>query len=98
MPKTNKMDLKFIKKIKDFKASHPYITVKMPKTNKTMKKPPPYLQKKFWKTKAMKKTFQMDLKFIQKIEDTQFTGWGQLRKHLRKIFRNNNMIINIMMI
>ena len=46
----------------------------------------------------MKQTFQMDLKWIHKIEDTQFTDWGQLRKHLRKIFKNNSMIINIEMI
>ena len=98
MPKTNKMDLKFIQKIKDFKASHPYIKVKMPMNNKTIKNPPPYLQNKFWKTKAMKKTFQMDLQFIQQIEDSQYTDWGQLRKHLRKIFKNKDMIINIMMI
>ena len=70
----------------------------MPKTSKTIKEPLPYLQKQHWKKKAMKQTVQMDLKFIQKIEDTQFTDWGKLRKHLRKIFKNNNMIINIEMI
>ena len=80
MPNTNKRDLKFIKKIKDFKASHPYITVKMPRSHKTIKNPPPYLQKKIWKTLAMKKTFQMDLQFIQQIEDSQYTDLGQLRK------------------
>ena len=74
------------------------MTVKILKTSKTIKKPLPYLQKQHWKKKAMKQTVQMDLKFIQKIEDTQFTDWGKLRKHLRKIFKNNNMIINIEMI
>ena len=74
------------------------MTVKMPEASKTIKKPLPYLEKQNWKKKAMKQTVQMDLKFIQKIEDTQFTDWGKLRKHLRKIFKNNNMIINIEMI
>ena len=98
MPNTNKSDLKFFRKIKEFKASHPNITVKLPRSHKTSKNPPPYLQKKFWKTKAMKKIFQMDLQFIQQIEDSQYTDWTQLRKHLRKIFRNKDMNINIMMI
>ena len=71
------------------------MTVKMPEIRKTMKKTLPYLQKQDWKKKAMKQTVQMDLKFIQKIEDTQFTDWGKLRKHLRKLFKNNNMSINI---
>ena len=74
------------------------MTVKMPEIRKTMKKTLPYLQKLDWKKKAMKQTVRMDLKFIQKIEDTPFTDWGKLRKHLRKFFKNNNMIINIEMI
>ena len=74
------------------------MTVKMPETRKTMKKPLPYLQKPNWKKKALKQTVQVDLKFIQKIEDTQFTDWGKMKKHIRKLFKNNDMLVNIVMI
>ena len=97
MPNTNEKDLKFFKKMKTFKASHPHITVKLPRSHK-IKNPHPYLQKKFWKTKAMKNTFQMDLQFLQQIEESQYTDWRQFRQHLRKVFRNPNMKINVMTI
>ena len=46
----------------------------------------------------MKNTFQMDLQFLQQIEESQYTDWGQFRQHLRKVFRNQDMKINIMII
>ena len=98
MPNTNESDLKFFRKMKEFKARHPNITVKLPRSQKPRKNPPPYMQKKFWKSKAKAKIFQMDLQFKQQIEDTQYTDWTELRKHLRKIFRNKDININITMI
>ena len=56
------------------------------------------MQKKFWKTKAMKNTFQMDLQFLQQIEESQYTDWRQFRQRLRKVFRNQDMKINITII
>ena len=74
------------------------MTVKMPETRKKIKRPHPCWDKQNWKKKALKQTVQVDLKFIKKIEDTQFTDWGKMKKHIRKLFKNNNMSINIDMI
>ena len=96
MPHNNENDLKFLRKMKIFKAKHPHITVKPPRSQKSRKDPT--LNKKFWKSKAKAKIFQMNLQFHQKIENNQYTDWTELREHLRKIFRNKEMNINITMI
>ena len=98
MPHNNESDLKFLRKMKIFKARHPNITVKPPRSQKPRKNPPPYMNKKFWKSKAKAKIFQMNLQFHQQIENNQYTDWTELREHLRKIFRNKEMNINITMI
>ena len=74
------------------------MTVKMPETRKTMKEPHPCWDKHNLKKKALKQTVQVDLKFIQKIEETQFTDWGKMKKHIRNLFKNNDMLVNIVMI
>ena len=97
MKNTNEKDLKFYKRLKIFKESHPHIEVKLPR-NMKIKNPPPYMQKKYWKSKTMQNTFQMDLQFLQHVEESQYTDWKQFRQHLRKVFRNPNMKINVMII
>ena len=74
------------------------MTVKMPETRKTMKKPHPCWDKQNWKKKALRQTVQVELKFIQDIENSQFTDWGVMKKHIRKLFKNNHMLVNIVMI
>ena len=74
------------------------MTVKMPETRKKMKKPHPCWDKQKWKKKALKQTVQVELKFIQDIENNQFTDWGVMKKHIRKLFKNNDMLVNIVMI
>ena len=98
MPHNNESDLKFLRKMKIFKARHPHITVKPPRNQKPRKVLDKTLNKKFWKSKAKAKIVNMSLQFHQKIENNQYTNWTIFREHLQKLFNNKEMNIRITMI
>ena len=98
MPNNNENDLKFLRKMKIFKAKHPHITVKPPRSQKLRKVLDKTLNKKFWKSKAKAKIVNMSLELHQKIENNQYTNWTIFGEHLQKLFNNKEMNIRITMI
>ena len=94
MKHTTRQDLKFNQRMKIFMETHPHISVKAPR-NKKIRNPPTYMNKENWVSKTEKSIFQMDIQFLQHVEDTHFTCWRQFRAHLKRVFRNPTMKINV---
>ena len=104
----------FLRKMRAFKANHPWITVSPPRNpcekpktqrnipnisvRKTTKVLDKTLNKRFWKTKTKTKIVNMSLELHQKIESNQYTNWPLFREHLQKLFNNPNMNIRVTMI
>ena len=73
------------------------MTVKRPENRKKLKKHPCW-DKKNWKQKALSQAVHLELKFIQDVENSQYTDWRAMKKHIRYLFKKNDMLVDIVMI
>ena len=94
MKHTTRQDLKFNQSMNILKKTHPHISVKAPR-NKKDRNPPPHMNKENWVSKSEKEIFQMDIQFLQNVEDNHFTCWRQFKAHLKRVLNNPTMKINI---
>ena len=84
-------------RLKKFQKTHPHIQVGLPR-QKRFRTPPPCMNKKHWKTKTEKMIYKMNLVFFQQVEDSHYTYWKQFRAHIRKLFNNLTMGVNVMLL